>query len=105
MKLSSKCLQIGGCHMQNEWMTLNNRKTPGYHVDAAMGRLQADKNSLTENTWPNLVKNEQHIGLKKPTIPPSPKKQNKNKTKQKNDARDRKPKCYWYTNTSIFLHH
>ena len=55
MKLKSKSLLIGQCHMQNAW---HNKKNPEYHVVAAIRQLRTDKLSrrkimLTFNmVWP-----------------------------------------------------
>ena len=43
-------------------VTVNNKQNPEYHVDVAM---RTDKNCPAQNTWPNHVKNEQHIGSNK----------------------------------------
>jgi hypothetical protein len=42
-----------------------NRQNPEYHVVIAIRRLRTDKNCPAKNTWPNHVKNEQHIGSNK----------------------------------------
>ena len=47
-------------------MTRDNRKNPEYHVVAAIRKLmQTDTNCPAGKSWPNHVKNEQHIGSKK----------------------------------------
>ena len=43
-------------------VTKDNKKNPEYHVVAAIRRLRTDKNCPAEKSWPNHVKNEQHIG-------------------------------------------
>ena len=42
-------------------VTRDNRKNPEYRVTAAIGRLQTDSNCPAGKSWPNHVKNEQHI--------------------------------------------
>ena len=42
--------------------TKDNRKNPEYHVVAAIRKLTTDKSCPAEKSWPNHVKNEQHIG-------------------------------------------
>ena len=41
--------------------TKDSRKNPEYHV-VVIKRLRTDKNCPAEKSWPNHVKNEQHIG-------------------------------------------
>ena len=43
----------------------DNRKNPEYRVVAALGKLRTDKNCPAGKSWPNHVKNEQHIGSEK----------------------------------------
>ena len=62
MKLKSKSLPIGQCHMQNAG---DNRKSPEYHVVVTIRKLRTDKNCPAGKSWPNHVKNEQHIGSEK----------------------------------------
>ena len=45
--------------------TRDNRKNPEYRVVAAMRKLRTDTNCPAGESWPNHVKNEQHIGSKK----------------------------------------
>ena len=59
----SKCLRIGRCRMQNAWQPTVVKKQE-YHVVVAIRRLRTDEHSRAENTWPNHVKNKQHIGSK-----------------------------------------
>ena len=42
-----------------------NRKNPEYYVFAVVRKLRTDKNCPAEESWPNHVKNEQHIGSEK----------------------------------------
>ena len=65
MKLKSKSLPIGQCHMQNAWQLRDNRKNPEYHVVAAIRKLRTDTNYPAGESWPNHVKNGQHIGSEK----------------------------------------
>ena len=46
---------------------MDNRKNPEYHIVAAIRklRMRTDKNCPSENSWPNHIKTEQHIGSKK----------------------------------------
>ena len=44
--------------------TKDSGKNPEYHVVVAIKRLRTDKNCPAEKSWPNYVKNEQHIGSK-----------------------------------------
>ena len=60
-KLKYKCLRIGQRHHAKRLVAINLE----YHVVVAIRRLRTDKNSPAENTWPKIVKNEQHIGSKK----------------------------------------
>ena len=46
-------------------VTRDNRKNPEYHVVAAIRKLRTDKNCPTGKSWPNHLKNEQHIGSEK----------------------------------------
>ena len=46
-------------------VTRVNRKNPEYRVVAAIRKLQTDTNCLAGKSWPNHVKNEQHIGSEK----------------------------------------
>ena len=46
-------------------VTRDNRKNPEYHVVAAIRKLRTDKNCPAGKSWPNHVKNEQHIGSEK----------------------------------------
>ena len=49
-------------------MTRDNRKNPEYRVVAAIRdirRLRTDTNCPAGKSWPNHVKNEQHIGSEK----------------------------------------
>ena len=48
-------------------VTRDNCKNPEYHVIAALRNLRTDTNCPAGKSWPNHVKNEQHIDLKKPT--------------------------------------
>ena len=50
-------------------MTRDNRKIPEYHVVAAMRKLRTDTNCPAGKSWPNHVKNEQHIGSGKTYSP------------------------------------
>ena len=45
----------------------DKRKNPEYHVVAAVRKLRTDKiqNCPAEKSWPNHVKNEQHIASEK----------------------------------------
>ena len=43
-------------------VTGDNRKNPEYRVIAAIRKLRTDTNCPAGKTWPNYVKNEQHIG-------------------------------------------
>ena len=47
-------------------VTKDSRQNPEYHVVVAIRRLQlrTDKNCPAEKSWPNHVKNEQHIPSK-----------------------------------------
>ena len=64
MKLKSKSLPIGQCHMQNAWQGTKG-KSPEYRVVAAIRKLRTDTNCPAGKSWPNHVKNEQHIGSEK----------------------------------------
>ena len=46
-------------------VTRDNRKNPEYHVVAVIRKLRTDKNCPAGKSWPNHVKNEQHIGSEK----------------------------------------
>ena len=46
-------------------LTRDNRKNPEYRVVAAIRKLRTDRNCPAERSWPNHVKNEQHIGSEK----------------------------------------
>ena len=49
-------------------VTRNNWKNPEYHVIAALRNLRTDTNQTNcpaGKSWPNHVKNEQHIGSEK----------------------------------------
>ena len=50
-------------------VTRDNRKNPEYHIVAAIGKLWTDKNCPAGKSWPNHVKNEQHIGSEKTYSP------------------------------------
>ena len=85
MKLRSKSLPTGQCDVQNTWQKAIG-KNPEYHVAAVIRKLRTDTNCPAGKSWPNHVKNEQHIGPEKTYGP--------NKILQKhNDAKDRKRKC------------
>ena len=43
-------------------VTRDNRKNPEYRVIAAIRKLRTDTNCPAGESWPNHVKNEQHIG-------------------------------------------
>ena len=43
-------------------LTRDNRKNPEYRVIAAIRKLRTDTNCPAGKSWPNHVKNEQHIG-------------------------------------------
>ena len=43
-------------------VTRDNWKNPEYHVIAALRNLRTDTNCPAGKSWPNHVKNEQHIG-------------------------------------------
>ena len=68
-------------------LTRDNRKNPEYRVVAAIRKLRTDTNCPAEKSWPNHVKNEQHIGSEKTYGP------QKYGTVEHNDAKDRKRKC------------
>ena len=42
-------------------VTWDNRKSPEYRVVAAIRKLRTDTNCPAGKSWPNHVKNEQHI--------------------------------------------
>ena len=46
-------------------VTKDKRKNPEYHVVVAIRRLRTGQNCPAEKSWPNHVKNEQHIGSTK----------------------------------------
>ena len=46
-------------------LTKDNRKHQEYRVVAAIRKLQTDTNCPAGKSWPNHVKNEQHIGSEK----------------------------------------
>ena len=46
-------------------VTRDNRKSPEYRVVAAIRKLRTDTNCPAGKSWPNHVKNEQHIGSEK----------------------------------------
>ena len=46
-------------------VTRDNWKNPEYHVIAALRNLRTDTNCPPGKSWPNHVKNEQHIGSEK----------------------------------------
>ena len=48
-----------------ERMTRDNRKNPEYRAVAAIRKLRTDTNCPAGKSWPNHVKNEQHIGSEK----------------------------------------
>ena len=54
-------------HAKN--VTRDNRKNPEYRVAAAMRKLRTDTNCPAGKSWPNHVKNEQHIGSEKTYSP------------------------------------
>ena len=72
-------------------VTRDNRKNPEYRVVAAIRKLWTDTNCPAGKSWPNHVKNEQHIGSEKTYGP------QKYWTVEHNDANDRKRKCYLST--------
>ena len=49
--------------------TRDNRKSLEYRVVAAMRKLRTDTNCPAGISWPNHVKNEQHIGSEKKSGP------------------------------------
>ena len=51
-------------------VTRDNRRNPEYHVAAVIRKLWTDTNCPTGKSWPNHVKNEQHIGSGKTYGPP-----------------------------------
>ena len=53
-------------------VTRDNRKIPEYHAVAAMRKLRTDTNCPAGKSWPNHVKNEQHIGSEKTYLKPPP---------------------------------
>ena len=46
-------------------VTRDNRKNPEYRVASAIRKLRTDTNCPAGKSWPNHVKNEQHIGSEK----------------------------------------
>ena len=50
-------------------VTRDNWKNPEYRVVAAIRKLRTDKNCPAGKSWPNHVKNEQHIGSEKTYAP------------------------------------
>ena len=46
-------------------VTRDNRKNPEYRVVTAIRKLRTDTNCPAGKSWPNHVKNEQHIGSEK----------------------------------------
>ena len=46
-------------------VTGDNRKSPEYRFVAAIRKLGTDTNCSAGKSWPNHVKNEQHIGSEK----------------------------------------
>ena len=46
-------------------VTMDNRKSLEYRVVAAIRKLRTDTNCPAGKSWPNHVKNEQHIGSEK----------------------------------------
>ena len=46
-------------------MSRAKRRNPEYHVAAVIRKLRTDTNCPTGKSWPNHVKNEQHIGSEK----------------------------------------
>ena len=46
-------------------VTRENRKNPEYHVVAAIRKLRTDTNCPAGKSWPNHVKNVQHIESEK----------------------------------------
>ena len=46
-------------------VTRDNRKNLEYHVVAAIRKLRRDTNCPAGKSWPNHVKNKQHIGSEK----------------------------------------
>ena len=46
-------------------VTRDNRKSPEYRVVAAIRKLRTDTNYPAGESWPNHVKNGQHIGSEK----------------------------------------
>ena len=52
-----------------ERMTRDNRKNPEYRAVAAIRKLRTDTNCPAGKSWPNHVKNEQHIGSEKTYAP------------------------------------
>ena len=51
-------------------LTEDNKKNPEYHVVAAIKKQlqRTDKNCTAEKSWPNHVKTEQHMDLKRPKV-------------------------------------
>ena len=63
MKLKSKFFQLANitCKTRDKGQWEN----PEYHVVAAIRKLRTDTNCPAGKSWPNHVKNEQHIGSEK----------------------------------------
>ena len=57
-------------------VTRDNRKNPEYRVIAAIRKLRTDTNCPAGESWPNHVKNEQHIGSEKTYGPKNTEQQN-----------------------------
>ena len=57
-------------------VTKNNRKNPEYHVVDVIRRLLTGKTVPKKKSWPNHVKNKQHIGSKKTYGPKNTEKSN-----------------------------
>ena len=63
--------------------TKDKRKNLEYYVVVGIRRLLIDKNCPAEKSWPNHVKNEQHIGR-----PPAPQILNSQKTMMQRTANE-----------------
>ena len=57
-------------------VTRDTRKNPEYRVVAAIRQLRTDTNCPAGKSWPNHVKNEQHIGSEKTYGPKNTEQQN-----------------------------
>ena len=57
-------------------VTRDNRKNPEYRVIAAIRKMRTDRNCPEGESWPNHVKNEQHIGSEKTYGPKNTEQQN-----------------------------